>query len=150
MEINQHLHEQLHEAMKAQDDSRKSVIRMILSSLKLAEVAKGEKLNDAEFLQLIQKEIKTRNETIADAEKAQREDLINKAKAEIEILETYLPKQLSTEELDAIVDKVVIETGAATLKDMGRVLKVLLPELSGRASNALASERVKARLEQGG
>jgi hypothetical protein len=133
----------LYAAMRANDTLRKRVIRLLMSSIELAEVAKGSKLTDSEFIALVQKEIKTKNDTIADAEKANRPEMVREQQAEIKVLEAYLPQQLSEAELVQLAEEVIQETGAASPKDMGKVLKVLIPKLAGRATNQDASRIVK-------
>jgi uncharacterized protein YqeY len=148
MDFHEQLQKDLANAMKAKNDTQKWVIRMLKSAIQLAEVNKGEPLSEEEFLQAVQKEIKTRNEAKADAEKANRQDLIDAADAEIAILKTYLPAQLSTEELTDLVRQTISETSATSVKDMGKVLKKLLPKLQGRATNAEASRIVKEELSK--
>jgi len=133
----------LYAAMRANDTLRKRVIRLLMSSIELAEVAKGSKLSDSEFIALVQKEIKTKNDTIVDAEKANRPEMVKEQLEEIKVLEGYLPKQLSEAELIQLAEEVIRETGATSLKDMGKVLKVLIPKLAGRATNQDASRVVK-------
>jgi len=133
----------LYAAMRANDTLRKRVIRLLMSSIELAEVAKGSKLSDSEFIALVQKEIKTKNDTIVDAEKANRPEMVKEQLEEIKVLETYLPKQLSEAELIQLAEEVIRETGATSPKDMGKVLKVLIPKLAGRATNQDASRVVK-------
>jgi hypothetical protein len=133
----------LYTAMRANDTLRKRVIRLLISSIELAEVAKGSKLTDSEFIALIQKEIKTKNDTIVDAEKANRPEMVKEQLEEIKVLEAYLPKQLSEAELVQLAEEVIQETGATSPKDMGKVLKVLIPKLAGRATNQDASRVVK-------
>jgi hypothetical protein len=133
----------LYTAMRANDTLRKRVIRLLISSIELAEVAKGSKLTDSEFIALIQKEIKTKNDTIVDAEKANRPEMVKEQREEIKVLEAYLPKQLSEAELVQLAKEVIQETGATSPKDMGKVLKVLIPKLAGRATNQDASRVVK-------
>jgi hypothetical protein len=133
----------LYAAMRANDTLRKRVIRLLMSSIELAEVAKGSKLTDSEFIALVQKEIKTKNDTIADAEKANRPEMVREQQAEIKVLEAYLPQQLSEAELVQLAEEVIQETGATSPKDMGKVLKVLIPKLAGRATNQDASRVVK-------
>ncbi|HOF28719.1 MAG TPA: GatB/YqeY domain-containing protein, partial [Anaerolineaceae bacterium] len=122
---------------------KKWVVKMIKAAIQLAEVAKGKELEQEEILALIQKEIKTRHETRADAEKAGREELMAQADQEIACLKTYLPAQLSEEELKDLVRNVIAQCGASSLKDMGIVMKTLQPILAGRASNAEASRVVR-------
>jgi len=136
----------LYAAMRANDTLRKRVIRLLISSIELAEVAKGSKLTDSEFIALVQKEIKTKNDTIVDAEKANRPEMVKEQREEIKVLEVYLPKQLSEAELVQLAEEVIQETGATSPKDMGKVLKVLIPKLAGRATNQDASRVVKEYL----
>jgi len=133
----------LYAAMRANDTLRKRVIRLLISSIELAEVAKGSKLTDSEFIALVQKEIKTKADTIVDAEKANRPEMVKEQREEIKVLEAYLPKQLSEAELVQLAEEVIQETGATSPKDMGKVLKVLIPKLAGRATNQDASRVVK-------
>lgn len=133
----------LYAAMRTNDTLRKRVIRLLISSIELAEVAKGSKLTDSEFIALVQKEIKTKNDTIVDAEKANRPEMVKEQLEEIKVLEAYLPKQLSEAELVQLAEEVIQETGATSPKDMGKVLKVLIPKLAGRATNQDASRVVK-------
>ncbi len=133
----------LYAAMRANDTLRKRVIRLLISSIELAEVAKGSKLTDSEFIALVQKEIKTKNDTIMDAEKANRPEMVKEQREEIKVLEAYLPKQLSEAELVQLAEEVIQETGATSPKDMGKVIKVLIPKLAGRATNQDASRVVK-------
>ena len=133
----------LYAAMRANDTLRKRVFRLLISSIELAEVAKGSKLTDSEFIALVQKEIKTKNDTIVDAEKANRPEMVKEQLEEIKVLEGYLPKQLSEAELVQLAEEVIQETGATSPKDMGKVLKVLIPKLAGRATNQDASRVVK-------
>ena len=148
MDFHEQLQKDLANAMKAKNDTQKWVIRMLKSAIQLAEKNKGEPLSEEEFLQAVQKEIKTRNESKADAEKARRQDLIDAADAEIAILKTYLPAQLSAAELTDLVRQTISETSATSVKDMGKVLKNLLPKLQGRATNAEASRIVKEELSK--
>jgi len=148
MDFHEQLQKDLANAMRAKNDTQKWVIRMLKSAIQLAEVNKGQPLSEEEFLQAVQKEIKTRNEAIADAEKAHRQDLIDAADAEIAILKTYLPAQFSTEELTDLIRQTISETKATSVKDMGTVLKNLLPKLQGRATNAEASRIVKEELSK--
>jgi len=141
------LQENLHEALKANDTTRKTTIRLLISSIKLAEISKGQPLTDQEVLAAIQKEIKTKRDTIADAQKADRDDLIISAEAEIQVLEGFLPQQLSHQELMELASQVIAETGANSIKDMGNVMKLLIERLAGRASNQEASKAVRELLQ---
>lgn len=148
MDIHDQLTEQLHAAMKARDERRKWTIRMLIFAIKLAEVEKGSPLNDTEFIAVVQKEIKTRRDTLEDGRKANREDVIRDTEIEIKILQEYLPNQLAPDQLQAMVNQVIQQVGAASPKEIGKVLKVLLPLLAGRATNAEASRVVKETLEK--
>lgn len=148
MNINEQLTEQLHAAMKAKDERRKWTIRMLIFGIKLAEVEKGSSLNDAEFLAVVQKEIKTRKDTLEDAHKARREDLIRDTETEIRILQEYLPDQLDAAKLQEMVNEVIQQVGATSPKEIGKVLKTLLPLLAGRTTNSEASRVVKETLEK--
>lgn len=148
MDTHDQLHEQLHAAMKAKDERRKWTIRMLIFAIKLAEVEKGSALNDTEFLAVVQKEIKTRKDTLEDAHKAKREDIICDTETEIRILLEYLPDQLDPARLQELVNDVIKQVGATTPKEIDKVLKTLLPLLAGRATNAEASRVVKETLDK--
>jgi hypothetical protein len=148
MNFHNKLQNDLAIAMKARNDTQKWVIRLLKSTIELAEVNKGQPLTEDEFLGVVQKEIKTRNESLADAEKASRQDLIDAALAEIAILKTYLPAQLSPEELLELVRQTIKDVNATSAKDMGAVMKVLLPKLQGMATNSEASRIVKEELNK--
>jgi len=148
MNFHNKLQNDLAIAMKARNDTQKWVIRLLKSTIELAEVNKGQPLTEDEFLGVVQKEIKTRNESLADAEKANRQDLIDAALAEIAILKTYLPAQLSPEELLELVRQTIKDVNATSAKDMGAVMKVLLPKLQGMATNSEASRIVKEELNK--
>ena len=148
MDFHTKLQNDLVNAIKARDDTQKWVVRLLKSTIELAEVSKGKALTDDEFLGVVQKEIKTRNESLADAQKAHRQDLIDAALAEIEILKTYLPAQLNPNELLELVRQTIVEVNATSSKDMGAVMKVLLPKLQGMATNSEASRIVKEELSK--
>ena len=119
------------------------MLRLLISTIQLAEIAKGTQLSDPEFIAVVHKEIKTKLDTIADAEKAGRAEMVAESRLEIKELEAYLPKQLSEAELVVMVEEIIHETGASSPKDMGQVLKLLIPKLAGRATNQDASRVVK-------
>ena len=148
MDFHTKLQNDLVNAMIARDDTQKWVVRLLKSTIELAEVSKGKALTDDEFLGVVQKEIKTRNESLADAQKAHRQDLIDAALAEIEILKTYLPAQLNPNELLELVRQTIVDVNATSSKDMGAVMKVLLPKLQGMATNSEASRVVKEELSK--
>ena len=148
MDFHTKLQNDLVNAMIARDDTQKWVVRLLKSTIELAEVNKGKALTDDEFLGVVQKEIKTRNESLADAQKAHRQDLVDAALAEIEILKTYLPAQLNPNELLELVRQTIVEVNATSSKDMGAVMKVLLPKLQGSATNSEASRIAKEELSK--
>jgi uncharacterized protein YqeY len=137
----------LREAMRSGDDLRKRTLRMVLSAIRLAEIEKGAALEPAAILTTLQKEIKTRRESIADAERAGRPELAAEAQAEIALLETYLPEQMSTDELEALARAAIAEAGATSPREMGQVMKVLLPKIQGRADGAQVSQVVRRLLQ---
>lgn len=138
----------LKDAMRSGNEQRKNTIRMVLSAVKLAEVEKGaSKLDDNALAAIIQKEIKSRREAISDAQKANRQDLIDAAQAEIVILEGFLPEALSVEELEDLARQVVAEIEATSLREMGQVMKLLMPRLQGRATGDQASQVVRKLLQ---
>ena len=140
------LETELHSAMRSGDDLRKRTLRMILSSVKLAEVEKRGELDEAGMQAVLQREVKTRQEAIADAEKAQRPDLAAATQAELAIVQAYLPAQLSPDELEQMTRQAITATGAAGPQDMGRVMKEIMPKLQGRADGKTVNEIVRRLL----
>jgi uncharacterized protein len=149
MSRKQELEIALKEAMRAQDDLRKRVIRMALAAIRFAEVEKGGNLEDNEVLVVLQKELKARQETIAEAQKAGRTDMIAANEADIGVLRTFLPQPLTPAELEELVRATIAETGAASLAEMGKVMKALTPQLEGRATGSEASQMVRQVLQKG-
>lgn len=137
----------LHEAMKANNEPKKRTIRMVLANIKLAEVEAGKSLDDSGIFAIIQKEIKSRSEAIADAKLANRPDLIANAEVETKILEEFLPRQLSETELSEMIQTVIRELSATGLKDMGKVIKEVMVRVEGRASGSAVSQAVRSHLD---
>jgi len=137
----------LKDAMRAQDSMRKNTLRLVLSAIKEAEVLKKDELDDAAVLSILQKEVKSRQESIADAEKAKRDDLIRESREEIEILEGYLPEAMSDEDLEAIITEAITESGASTPNEMGNVMKLVLPRVQGKADGGKVSQIVRQKLQ---
>jgi hypothetical protein len=146
MDIKTQMENDLKDAMRSHDEPRKRTLRSALSAIKLAEVDKGGPLDEQGAYSVTQKEIKSRKESIADAEKAGRSDLIAQTQAEIEILEDYLPKAFSPEELEQLAREAIAEASATSPQQMGQVMKILMPRLQGRASGNDASLMVKKLL----
>ena len=147
MDIKSTFQSDLKDAMRSGDVTRKSTLRMALSAMKLAEVEKNAQMDESAYLAVIQKEIKARRESIADAEKANRPELITQAEAEIAILQTYLPAALSEEELENLAKDAIAEAGATSVREMGQVMKILMPRLQGRATGDQASQVVRRLLQ---
>lgn len=140
------LEQALKEAMKASDDVRKRVLRQALSSIRLAEIDKGGPLDEAGLLAILQKETKAYQETYDESVGAGRFDLAEKAQIEMAVIKEFLPQQLSPQELESMVREVIDEVGATSLREMGQVMKVLIPRLQGRATGDQASSWVKKLL----
>lgn len=147
MSLKQELSQSLTQAMKARDEVRKIPLRLVMAAVKESEINKKEELTDAEVLRLVQKEAKARKEAISDAEKAGRQDLIDQAEAELAVLQEYLPEMLSEEEVAAIVEAVISETGAASMADMGKVMQAVMPKIQGRADGGVVSQMVRQKLQ---
>ena len=133
-------------AMKAKDETRKIPLRLVMAAVKEAEIEKREDLEEDEVLRLVQKEVKARQESIADAKKAGREDLIATAKAEMAVLQEYLPEGLSPEELEAILKDTISEIGATSMADMGKIMQAVMPKVQGRADGGQVNQLVRKLL----
>ncbi len=149
MTLKETLEARLRDAMRAGDDVSKRTIRLAISAIKNVEIDKGQPLDDAGITAILQKEIKIRTEAIQDAEKAKREDLISDAKAEMAVLETFLPKQLSEAEIEALVKEAIAETHAGGPGDMGKVMKIVMPKVQGQAAGDKISAVVRRLLLPG-
>jgi uncharacterized protein len=146
MDIKTQLNDAMKEAMRARDEVRKRTVRMALAAIKQVEIDKRTTLDDAAVIPLLQKEIKNRREAIDEARKANRADLIADNESEIKVLEVFLPKAMSADELRLMVQNSISETGASTQTDMGKVMKVLIPKVAGRAAGDQVSAMVKELL----
>jgi uncharacterized protein YqeY len=146
MDIKSQLTEAMRRAMKANDDVSRRTTRMALAAIKQVEVDKQTTLDDAAVMVLLQKEIKNRREALEEARKASRLDLVGDNEAEIKVLEAFLPKALTPDELRDLVEAAIAETGAAAATDMGRVMKVLMPRVAGRAAGDQVSTAVRELL----
>ena len=139
--------EDLKKAMKNQDKERLSVIRMVKGAIQMSELNKKHELSDEEVIDVISKEIKSRKDSINEFKKGGREDLIEKTQNEIAILSEYLPKQLTEEELNEIIDKIFDEVKPESSKDMGKIMKELKPQVNGKADMGLVSKIVKEKIK---
>jgi len=146
MTVKSQIENDLKDALRAGDDLRKRTLRMALSAIKQTEIDKGLTLDDPGVMGILQKEIKARNEAIADAERAHRQDLVAASRDEIAVLEGYLPKALTPQELEDLARQVIAEVGATSPAQMGQVMKLLMPRLQGRATGDAASQTARKLL----
>jgi len=146
MALREKLNEDMKTAMKAREQAKLDALRLLLAAVKQREVDERITLDDAAVVSVIEKMIKQRKDSIAQFEKAQRQDLADKEKFEITVIEAYMPKQLSPAEVEAIVAEAVASTGAKSPADMGKVMGVVKPQLAGRADMGKVSGLVKAKL----
>ncbi len=148
MDKKTELNNAVKEAMKSGDEVRKRTIRMVLAAIKQIEVDRRISLDDAAVISILQKEIKLRKEALDESQKANRTDLAAEAQAEIDVLNIYMPKGLTSDELRILVQAAIAETGAAAPADMGKVMKALLPVIAGRAPGDQVSAMVREHLQK--
>ena len=148
MTIKNQLNDSMKDAMKSGDEVRKRTVRMALASIKQAEVDKRVELDDLAVTNLLQKEVKNRREALEEAKKANRADLVSANEAEIRVLEAFLPKAMPAEDLRAIVQAAIAESGAAGPGDMGKVMKLVMPRVAGKAPNDMVSAAVRELLQK--
>ena len=144
--LKEQLASDLKDAMKAKDEIKKNAVQMVRAGVLQVEKDKKITLDDEGIIEVVAKEVKKRKDVLPDFEKAGRADLIEATQREIEILTKYLPSQLTEEELDKIVSETVSETGASSMKDMGKVMSALMPKVKGRADWKTVNELVKKHL----
>ncbi len=142
MSLKDQLAEDLKDAMRQGDETRKTALRLTIAAIKNAEVAAIKQLDDPDVIGVIAKQAKQRRESIDEFTKANRQDLVDKEAAELKVLETYLPAQMSREDVAAEARKVIEETGAKGPQDKGKVMAALMPRLAGRADGKLVNEAV--------
>lgn len=146
MDIKTRLNETVKQALKANDEVTKRTVRMALAAVKQTEVDRQTTLDDAGVISVLQKEIKNRRESLEEARKANRTDLISENEAEIKVLEAFLPEAMSVDELRGLARSAIAETGASTPADMGKVMKVVMAKVAGRAAGDQVSAVVKELL----
>jgi len=146
MGLKERLLQDMKEAMRAKDKVRLSTIRMINSLIKNAEIDKRGELTDDEIVQLLMKYAKQRREAIEMYEKGGRQDLVEKEKAELAVVESYLPKQLSEEEIRELVREAIEAVGASSPKDLGKLMQYVMPKVKGRAEGSLVNKIVREEL----
>ncbi len=146
MSLEERLVEEMKQAMKSNDKLRLSTIRMIRSSLKNKEIELRKKLEDEDIVKVIQVMVRKGEESVEQFQAGGRMDLVEKETKEIEILKSFLPQPLSQEEILKIVDETIRETQASSLKDIGKVMKSVMPKMGGKADGKLINQLVKERL----
>lgn len=148
MDINKKINEEMVAAAKSQDKLRLSSIRMIKAALHNKEISLMRPLIDSEVLQLLSSMVKQRKDSIEQFAKGGRTDLVQKEEAELKVIQEFMPAQMSDEDVDALIQKTIEEAGAVSVKDMGKVMKILMPKLAGVADGKVAGEKVKAFLSK--
>lgn len=148
MSLKDKLAEEMKGAMKSQDKIRLSTLRMLLSAVKYKEIDLGKALTDEEVIETVTSSVKQRRDSIEQFSTAGRTDLVEKEEAELKVLQGFLPEQLSVEEVKAEIDRTVTEAGASGMKDLGKVMKLLMPKVAGRADGKMVSDAVRERLSK--
>ncbi len=146
MSLKLQIYEDMKSAMRAKETARLGALRLLLAAIKQREVDERIELDDAAVQAVIEKQVKQRRDSVAQYELAKREDLASAERFEIEVLSAYMPAQMSADEIDAVIDAAIAETGAADPAGIGKLMGVLKPKLAGRADMSLVSARVKAKL----
>ena len=140
------LTEDMKAAMRSKDKERLGVIRLVQAAIKQREVDERIELDDTQVLVVLEKMLKQRRDSIEQFRKGDREDLAIKEEFEVGILQEYMPEAMSEDEIDAILDEIIIATGASSIKDMGKVMGQVKPKIQGRADMGAVSQKIKARL----
>lgn len=148
MDLVKELDKDIIEAMKSKESVRLSTLRAVKGAMKMQNIDHKKEINDELLIEVVSKEIKTRNESIKEFEKGDRQDLIDKTQVEIEILSKYLPEQLSQEEILEIITKVFTEVNPTGIKDMGKVMGAVTPLVKGKADMGLVSSLIKEKLNE--
>jgi uncharacterized protein YqeY len=146
MPLKNQITEDMKSAMKAGDKDRLKVVRLMMAAIKQVEVDSRSELDDAGVLGVLEKMVKQRRDSVEQFEKGGREDLAASERAEIEVLQAYLPEQLTVDEIAALVDEVIAATGAESIRDMGKVMGQIKARAAGRADMGTVSATVKERL----
>ena len=146
MSLKARITEDMKTAMRAKDSARLGAIRLLLAALKQREVDERIELDDTQVIEAIEKMLKQRRDSISQYEAANRQDLVDVEKFEVSVLQTYLPQALTEDEVNALLEKVIAETAASGIKDMGKVMAAVKPLVVGRADMGKISGLIKARL----
>ena len=141
--LKEKLMEDLKEAMKSKNEIKKNTVQMVRAAILQIEKDKGIQVEDDRILEIIAKEVKTKRDAIKDFEKAERQDLIDQTNQEIEVLQQYLPKQLSREEIKVELERIIAEIGATTMKDMGAIMKEAKAKMGASADGKTINEVAK-------
>jgi uncharacterized protein YqeY len=145
-DLSNRINDDVKAAMKAKDKPRLGVLRLITAAIKQREVDEQITLDDNQVLAVLEKMVKQRKDSIAQYEKAGRDELAQQEAIEIGIIQDYLPEQMSDDEIDALITEAISSTGAASMKDMGKVMGMLKPRLAGRADMGKVSQIIKKQL----
>jgi uncharacterized protein YqeY len=148
MSLSEQLNEDMKRAMKNQDKFSLSVIRMIRSAIKNVEIDQKKTLDDNEVLDILNREIKQRKDSLQEFEKAGRDDLAETLKKELEVIAVYMPEQLTEEEIKAVVSQTIQETGVSSKAELGKLMSALMPKVKGRADGRLVNQIVQQLLSQ--
>ena len=140
------LQKEIMQAMKDKDTLKLNVLKMVKGAIQLEKINNGRELNDELFIDVVVKQIKERSESIEEFKKGNRQDLVDKTQAEIDLLNTYLPEQLSEEEVDKTIDEIFDEVKPSSQKDMGAVMKEATARLKGKADMKMVSTKIKEKL----
>ncbi len=146
MNLKARIQEEMKNAMRAKDQKRLDVIRLLMAAMKQREVDERITLDDTQIMAIIDKMIKQRRESIAQYQSANRQDLVDQEVYEVDLLQTYLPAPLSDAEITQMIQAAMTESGASSVKDMGKVMAILKPKLQGRADIGVVSSKIKTML----
>lgn len=146
MNLKQQLREDLHDAMRARDERRKAPLRLVMAAIQLADVEKGDALEDEEIVVLIRKEVRRREEALEMARQAGRDEMAREDEVELGVLRAYLPQLMSEEEIEAVAREVIAEVGASSSADMGRVMGALMSKVKDKADGRVVNQVVRKLL----
>ena len=144
--VKQRISNEMKTAMRTKDKKRLGIIRLILAAIKQKEIDTRSELSDADVFSILNKMVKQRHNAVNQYEKAGRDELATQEKFEISVIQTYLPKSLNKNEIVALIDSAIAESGAQSIKDMGKVMAMLKPQLQGGVDMSLISETIKVKL----
>ena len=148
MKLKEKLGEDMRKALREKDTLRLSTMRLLLAAIKNLEIAKGKdkELKESDIIEVLSREAKKRKEAMEEYKKGKREDLVEKETKELEIIKEYLPKELSPEELEKIIEEIIKEVGAKELKDMGKVMGAVMGKVKGKAEGKVVNQMARERL----